>query len=208
MSQFPPGPPPPQPPNGQPPYGQPPQYGQPQPPYAPPPQYGQQPPQYGQPQPPQYAPPPQYGQQPPQQYGQPPYGGGQGYYAPPGGQPNISEPYNSGLQPNIACLLAYLFSLVGGIVILAIEKQNRFVRFNAMQAFIMGVTLFAWNIASAILGFIPVIGTIISIAGIFVGLGYFALIIYMIIQSMSGKYVKLPIIGDLAEKNYPTFLKQ
>ena len=53
--------------------------------------------------------------------------------APPPQAPPCPAPSSggSGLQPNIASLLAYLFGLVGGIIFVLIEKENREVRFHA-----------------------------------------------------------------------------
>jgi uncharacterized membrane protein len=110
------------------------------------------------------------------------------------------------LQPNIACLLAYLFSLVGGLVILAIEKQNRFVRYNALQAFCLGIIIFAINIIFTILGFTPLWFITVWFSWLF-WLAYVGLMIYLIVQSMNGKLVKLPVLQDFVEKNYMTFLR-
>ena len=67
---------------------------------------------------------------------------------------------STGLQPNVAGLLCYVATWVTGIIFLLIEKENRFVRFHAMQSIITFVGFF---IVAIILNFIPIIGTIISI---------------------------------------------
>ncbi len=215
-----------QPPQGQPPYGPPPQYGQPQPPYGQPqpqgqPPYGQPPqgqPPYGQPpqgQPgygqPQYGQPPQgqppYGQ-PPQQYGQPqpPYGQQQQYGY---GQPPQTQ--SSGLSPTASIVIAYLFSFVGALLILATEKRNEFVRFNAMQAFVLGIAFFALRIVFTI--FDVILSSISVIGGIWFGLssllwlGWLGLTIYLIVNATKGVKIKLPFVGDIAEQNAMTFLR-
>src|SRR5579871_5119158 len=97
------------PPSGQqPPYGQ-----QQQPPYG-----QQQQPPYGQQQQPPYG----QQQQPPYGQQQPPYGGA----SPDGSTMNLA--------PNIAAMLSYLFGWISGLVIFLLEKQNRTVRFHAMQS--------------------------------------------------------------------------
>ncbi|HEX2910195.1 MAG TPA: hypothetical protein VH186_05260 [Chloroflexia bacterium] len=210
-------------PQGQPPYGQPqpqqpPQYGQPQAPY------GQ--PQYGQPQQPYGQPPQGYGQ-PPQQ-GVPPYGAGypqqppQGYGAPQqpyGQQYNYAQPAptTSSLSPNAACVIAYIFSWIGGLIILSMEKQNRFVRFNAMQSFILGLVMMAYwivfNLIINLLLFSTYSSPLWALAGVWglinlvVYLGYIGLVIYLIVSSTQGRTVKLPIIGDIADRKVDTFLK-
>ena len=207
-----------QPPYGQPPYGQPqqppqygqPQYGQPQQPYGQPqqpPQYGGQP-QYGQPQ----QPPPQYGQQPPQ-YGQPQPPYGQQPQPPYGGQYQYGQPQatTSSLSPSAMLVIAYVFSFVGALIVLAMEKQNQFVRFNAMQAFILGIAFFVLRIAISIFDIllwrISVIGGVWFCLSWIVWLAMIGLTIYLIMQSIKGIKVKLPIIGDMAEQYAPTFLR-
>lgn len=205
-----------QPPQGQPPYGQPqppygqPQYGQPQPPYGQPqqPPYGQPPPPYGQPQPPYGQPQqPPYGQPPPP-YGQPqqppPY---QAPYGQPYQQPGVAS---SGLQPNVASLLAYLFGWIGGLVFLLIEKNNREVRFNAMQSLIVsGAYSIIWIILSFIGGALLFSGGygIYSLFSTLFSLAYLGYVIYMMVMSYQGKHIKLPIAGDIAERNADTFMK-
>jgi uncharacterized membrane protein len=197
-----------QPPQGQPPYGQPP-YGQPpqgQPPYGAPQQPYGQPPQYGQPQQPYGQPPPgqpQYGQ-PPQQYGQPPYQPQMQY-----GQPAAA----SGMSPNVAIVIAYLFTLIGGLIILATEKNNSLVRFHAMQAFLLGCTAFVGGIVFAILiGILYAIlpfsmWGILSLLWAVFYLGLLGLIIWGIVSGTQGKKTKFPILGDFAERMEPTFMK-
>jgi uncharacterized membrane protein len=218
MSQYPNQPPQGQPPYGQPPYGQPPQgqppYGQPpygapppqgqppygQPPYGAPPPQGQPPygqPQYGQPQPPMGQ--PQYGQQ---QYGQPQYG-----------QPQYGAPASSGMSPNVAIVIAYLFNIIGGLIVLATEKNNSFVRFHAMQAFLLGcvyiVSAIVFSIIFGILYAVLPFGIwwLISLLWTVFWLACLGLIIWGIIAGTQGKKVKFPIIGDFAERMEPTFLK-
>jgi uncharacterized membrane protein len=227
MSQppYPPGQPPygqpGQPPQGQPPYGQPP-YGQPQgqPPYGQPPQgqpYGQppqdqpygQPPQgqpYGQP-PQQYGQPPQQYGQPPQQYGQPP----QQYGQPPYGQPYRAQPTTSSMTPNTAIIIAYIFSFIGALIVLAMEKQNEFVRFHAMQAFLFGLFNLAirilFGILTAMLFLNYGLWNILNILGLVIWLGYLGITIWLIMEGTRGNKTKLPIIGDYAEKMAPTFMR-
>ncbi len=178
-----------QPPQGQAPYGQPPQG---QAPYGQPQQYGQPPQQYGQP-------PQQYGQ-PPQQYGQQPYG-----------QPYGAQPASSSLSPNASIAIAYIFSFIGALIVLAMEKQNQFVRFHAMQAFIFGLFNLALRIAFGILGAILYFSTglwgIVNILGLLIWLGYIGITIWLILEGTKGKKTKLPVIGDYAEKLAPTFMR-
>src|SRR6266705_1100109 len=112
------------------------QYGQPGQPYTQPgQQYGQPGQQYGQPG-------QQYGQ-PGQQYGQPgqQYGQQQNPYGAPGANGSTM-----GLEPHIAAGLSYVGIFVTGLIFFLLEKQNRFVRFHAMQSIIFSATWIVWSI--------------------------------------------------------------
>ena len=72
-----------------------------------------------------------------------------------------------GLQPNLAALLSYILGIITGILFFVLEKDNKFVRFHAMQSIIVFGFLLVLN---AILAVIPVIGwvlmPIVGIAGL------------------------------------------
>jgi len=174
-------------------YGQPGGYGQPQP-TPEQPSYGQQPPPYGQ---------PPYGQQPPP-YGQQqaPYGQQQ-YGAPFGGAPN--GPTTSGLSQNVAAGLSY-FTWVAGLIFFLIEKQNRFVRFNAMQSILFsGSYTILVIILQVLTGLLPVslVVALSCISGI-AGLAFLAGWIICLVNAFQGKTFKLPYIGDVAERYVDT----
>jgi uncharacterized membrane protein len=100
----------------------------------------------------------------------------------------------TGMQPNVAGLLCYLLTWLTGIVFLIIEKENKFVRFHAVQS----IAVFApINIIMIILGFIPVIGWIINII---LWILEFILWIFLMFNAYQGKMIKIPIAGNFAEK--------
>jgi uncharacterized membrane protein len=193
-------------------------------------QYGQQPGQYGQPGvPPQgnyqggyqqqgaYPPPQNPGYPPPNTGYQQPNTGyqqpGPGYqYQQPYGQPGAGAQYNTGhpngpssmsMDPNTAAGLSYLVGWVTGLIFFLIEKQNRFVRFHAMQAILLSAsTIIAYivlSIISGILSFISILGCIFGLFIVVLWLGYAVIWIICMVNAFQGKYFKLPVIGDMAE---------
>lgn len=101
---------------------------------------------------------------------------------------------STGINPTVAGLLSYLLGFVTGIIFLVIEKENRFVRFHAMQSILTFGFLFVLNI---ILHFIPFIGWfLIPILGIV------SLIVWVLlmVKAYKGEYYKLPVLGDMAEQ--------
>jgi uncharacterized membrane protein len=102
---------------------------------------------------------------------------------------------STGLQPNVAGLLCYLGSFITGIIFLLIEKENKFIRFHAMQSIITFGFLFVLGIT---LPFIPFIG---AIFGPILWIVSIILWIVLMIKAYQGEQFKLPVVGDMAEKN-------
>lgn len=101
---------------------------------------------------------------------------------------------SSGLQENVAGLLCYLFGWISGIIFLFIEKENKTIRFHAWQSiFVSGAYTILW----ILFGWIPILGGIII--GI-LGVVFFILWIILMYKAYKGEMLKLPIIGNLAEK--------
>ncbi|MFH1198715.1 MAG: DUF4870 domain-containing protein [Candidatus Omnitrophota bacterium] len=106
-----------------------------------------------------------------------------------------------GMDANVAGLLCYLGGFVTGIVFYALEKENKFVRFHALQSIIVFGALFVLNIADAIiLGiFLPyTIRSAIAMVLSLVGLVFWVL---LMIKAYQGEIFKVAIAGDIAEKN-------
>ena len=149
------------------------------------PQSGYQQQEYppSQPYPPYY----QNGQQ--QQYSnQPPY------YTSVPGEVSPFERISMGMKARTAGLLSYLFGWVGGLVFLLLERDNRFVRFHAMQSILFFGSI---SILESVFSLFPY-----GLFGINAALGIVSFIgwIVLMVAAHRGRYYKLPFIGDYAEK--------
>jgi uncharacterized membrane protein len=107
-----------------------------------------------------------------------------------------------GMQPNVEAGLSYVLGWITGLIFFLTEKQNQFVRFHAMQSILFFGGL---SIIRIILGVIGAFG--LPFLGFFTGLISLALIIIgivgyivLLINGFQGKYYKLPIVGDYAER--------
>lgn len=100
-----------------------------------------------------------------------------------------------GLDENIEGALCYLVWWITGLVFLLLERDNKFVKFHAMQSLItfLVITVIIW-----LFGWIPIFGWIT--AGVFFLIGFVFWLILMI-KAYQGEKFKLPIVGDIAEKN-------
>ena len=108
---------------------------------------------------------------------------------------------STGLQENVAGLLAYVLGWVSGLVFILIEKENKFVRFHAMQSIIVFGAITVINILLYILWVIPVVGWIFgTIIATIMWVLAIVLWIILMVKAYQGERFKLPIAGDMAEK--------
>jgi uncharacterized membrane protein len=107
---------------------------------------------------------------------------------------------STGMSENVAGALCYLVTVVTGIIFLLIApyNQSKFVRFHAFQSIFFFVSYIAvWIIVAVLAALTHGIGILLYPL---IGLGFFALWLYLMYAAYNNKRVKLPIIGDLAEK--------
>ena len=117
-----------------------------------------------------------------------------------------------GLDANIAALIGYPIGILA-LVMIFIEKDNKFVRFHALQSVLwsVGITIgfFVIMIVGMILGIVvamvsSTLGYLVWIIFTLLYLGLllalFGGIIYGAIKAYGGEMTKLPVVGNLAEK--------
>jgi len=100
-----------------------------------------------------------------------------------------------GMEENLEGLLCYVLGWITGIIFLILEKESKFVRFHAVQSI---VVFGAYSILALIFGFIPVIGWIVLYV---LGALAFILWVVLMVKAYQGQMYKLPVAGDIAEKN-------
>jgi len=136
--------------------------------------------------------------------------------APPSGAPGGKTSFMT-LDSNLAAMLCYILNivcclgLVLSIIFLVTEKENRFVKFHAVQSLFLVVLEIAASIVleilSAILGVALHMVDMSWISGLLTWLlGCLLLVIFLIlvllggIKAYGGQWYKLPIIGEFAWK--------
>ena len=97
---------------------------------------------------------------------------------------------STGLEPNVAGLLCYVFGFITGIIFLIVEKKSSFVKFHARQSTITSLVFFALYM---VIGWFPVFWFLLSTFSAF-------LWILLMIKALQGKRYALPIIGKWAEE--------
>lgn len=115
--------------------------------------------------------------------------------APAGGQAA------SGLTDNVAGMLAYI-TIIPAIIFLVLEpyNRNRFIRFHAFQCLFFWVALVVIHIALSIVGMVPLLIFITFPLHMLIWLASLAIWVILLIKANQGQMYKLPVIGDMAEK--------
>ncbi len=107
-----------------------------------------------------------------------------------------------GIPENLTAAISYVFFFISGFIVLILEKENKFVRFHAMQSF--ATFLLLWALSQILLfigGFIPFIGAIgAGICVRIIRIICTVLWVVCIFKAFKGKIFKVPVIGEVIEK--------
>jgi len=105
------------------------------------------------------------------------------------------------MSDNVAGMLAYV-TIIPAIVFLVVAPYNksRFVRFHAFQNIFFCIAWIVLWVALSFVGMIPVLGWATLLIWPLLGLGGLILWIILLLKANQGQMWKLPVIGDLAEK--------
>jgi uncharacterized membrane protein len=103
-------------------------------------------------------------------------------------------PAAAGLTDNVAGALAYV-TIIPAIVFLLLEPYNkkRFIRFHAFQCIFFAIVWVVIRIGLSFIGYVPFLLTA-------VGLAFFVIWLILVFKAYQGQMFKLPVIGDMAEK--------
>src|SRR5262245_55386782 len=121
-----------------------------------------------------------------------------------------------GLEGNLAAALGYPIGIIA-IISLIMEKENRFVKFHALQSILLHVGFIVLAIAVWIIGVIlmiagaaasaasgsgaagGIVGMLFGLVWLVVILAYLGGLIFAAVKAYQGAHFKLPIIGNMAE---------
>ncbi|HUV36478.1 MAG TPA: hypothetical protein VMX58_06030 [Patescibacteria group bacterium] len=96
----------------------------------------------------------------------------------------------SSIPPGIAGLLAYFIPFFGGVFFLIIEKENRLIRFHAVQSILLWIV---FVILAAIFSWIPIINLLLYLV-------ILAIWIFAMYQALMERMYELPIIGEISKR--------
>lgn len=102
------------------------------------------------------------------------------------------KPYD--LEPNIEAALSYLVSPFTGILVFVFERENKFVRFHAMQSILFGVASFAASWLAGMLVAVLVGVLLIPL----VAITSFILWLVLMWKAYNNEEFALPFLGKIA----------
>ena len=115
--------------------------------------------------------------------------------------PTVPQANVGGMTDNVAGMLAYV-TIIPAIIFLVMEpyNKNRFIRFHSWQCLFFAAALLVLHIGLSIFTFVPFMALITFPLHLLVSLGGLILWIVVLMKANQGQMYKLPVIGDLAEK--------
>ncbi|MEF8847748.1 MAG: DUF4870 domain-containing protein [Candidatus Thermoplasmatota archaeon] len=126
----------------------------------------------------------------------------------------MAEKTSLGLEENVAGLLSYLIVWVSGIIFYFLEKDNKKVRFHALQSVLtfLPLTILGWIFGALSTPTVTygttygyTVGVTQNMAFVYLSWIVWAITVILwlvlMIKAYQGEKYKLPFIGDIAEKN-------
>ena len=104
-----------------------------------------------------------------------------------------TEKTSTGLDANLAAALSYLVGFVTGIIFLLVEKENKFVRFHAMQSTLVFLGIVAVDI---LLQLVPILGALVVFLVVIPASAFLWLL--LMYKAYQGEEFKLPLVGQMA----------
>lgn len=107
--------------------------------------------------------------------------------------PRHTEKTSTGIDANIAAALSYLVGFVTGIIFLVVEKENRFVRFHAMQSTLVFAGIVVIDI---LVNIVPFLGALV--VAFLIMPASAVLWLLLMFKAYHGEEYKLPWVGQVA----------
>lgn len=97
-------------------------------------------------------------------------------------------------DPKLMAALSYALGLVSGIIVLAVEKHDPYVRFHALQS-VLVFTVIA--LVSLLLPTLPLVGSW-PLLRFMLLVGVVGLWLLLLVKAVQGEAYRLPYLGDVA----------
>lgn len=102
----------------------------------------------------------------------------------------------TGLPENSEAALTYVLGWLTGIVFLILQKENKKIRFHALQSIVLfgGINLLTWVLGALTFGFG---GLLLSPV---IGIATFVLWLVLVFKTYQGEEMNIPVVTDFVKK--------
>ena len=100
----------------------------------------------------------------------------------------------SDFHSHLLAVFAYVFGCFSGVLLLIVERHDRYVRFHAMQSTLTVLVVF---VAALICASIPVVGRLLTA---FLTFGAGVVWFVLMFKAFTGQRYKLPYVGEFADR--------
>lgn len=107
--------------------------------------------------------------------------------------PAHTEKTSTGMNANVAAAASYFLGFITGIVFLLMEKDNKFVRFHAMQSTLLFVAIVVIDV---LLQMVPILGALVVLFLVIPASAVLWLV--LMFKAYQGEEFSLPIVGRMA----------
>ncbi|HEX8311410.1 MAG TPA: hypothetical protein VF614_08850 [Chthoniobacteraceae bacterium] len=119
-----------------------------------------------------------------------------------------TRPTGSGFPPNIAAGLACIFSIIGGVIFLVLDRANRLVRFHSLQSIYLGIFILSVSLvfktAELIFSQVPFVGKLLiwvfSGVHLVISVAWFVAYLISIVQAFANREWEVPFIGAVVRR--------
>jgi uncharacterized membrane protein len=102
------------------------------------------------------------------------------------------------LNNGILTVSTFVIFIVLFLLVVRNEKVSRFIRFNTMQALLLGIILSLLQLIVSVLSAAPGSGLMVAVFSSIVILGVWGVIVYSMVQSLRGLYAEVPTLSETA----------
>lgn len=112
------------------------------------------------------------------------------------------------LSSRLKAFFAYLFFAVGGIVVLAVSRNDHYASFHARQSLAITLVAIVWSgillLFSYLIALIPLVGPVLASASVALVIGLLLALLYSWIRGMvnalRSNYASAPFVGGFAAR--------
>lgn len=100
------------------------------------------------------------------------------------------------MKPNVATAIAYVFGWLSGLIVFFLEKENRYVRFHAIQSILVSGIFTVLSVAiNFVLGWFFLARWVLRLLGLL----FFIIWLICIVRTATYRDIRIPFLATIAD---------